>query len=157
MGQLMTMDSKEKPKERTLTRIDKKLLQVAANLGQDERVDIRRIADEIGRSPQFVYQRLQDPEFRSMFLEAIRMSLMAETPAILQKFVEMAKAGSFKHGKLILEIAGAHEDGTKVTHEGSVTHIGEVPFADEQQRGAFIRATLTKYLPATDERGNQSE
>ena len=133
----------------SISRADKKLLQIAVRSGQDKRLSIRDIAEEAGRTDSFVYSRLQDEQFRAMWMEALKTSLVAETPAILQKFTEMAKNGSFQHGKLILEIAGVADNEKRVTMNANI-RVTEQPFKDDEQKESFIKATLHKYLETDD-------
>lgn len=131
--------------ERKLSRADKKLLQAALESGQNSRLTMDEIAEKTGRSVSYVYERLQDPEFKAMFMESMRVSMVAESPAILQKFAELAKEGSFKHGKLVLELSGLYAEESKLTVDAHVASV-ESPFGSDEEKADFLRATLSKHL-----------
>ena len=52
-----------------------------------------------------------------------------------------AKAGSFKHGKLILELSGLYNEETNLNVNATVA-VGESPFKSEEDRSKFLKATL---------------
>jgi len=128
-----------------LSRAEKKLLQAALESGQadGDRLTIDQIAESTGNSVAFVYKKLQDQEFKTMFMEALRSSHVAEVPAILQKFADLGRQGSFKHGKLILELAGVYSEESTVNVK---TDLGADPFKSDEERQDFARRTLEKYM-----------
>jgi len=126
-------------------RAEKKLLQAAVETGSSNRMTLDDLAEKTGRSPQFVYEKLKDPEFRAVFVEGLKTSLVAETPEILKKFAELGKEGSYKHGKLILEITKVYSEETKVNVDANVTTT-ENPFKNEEDKAEFMKATLEKYI-----------
>ena len=92
-----------------------------------------------------VAKKLQVPEFRQLFVEAIKSSLIGETPAILHTFVSAAKEGSFKHGKLILEMTGVHTDKQKVEMSGQV-EINDTLFKTDEERISFLKETVGEFV-----------
>lgn len=135
-----------------MDRIEKRILKAVAELQlQEERMTPEGLAERAGCSVTILYRKLQrDDDFRGIFLEAVRNSLATHTPAILSTFVRQAVAGSFQHGRLVLEIAGVYKEEKKVT--GDITlREGESPFKDDTQRTQFARATLDKLVGATEE------
>lgn len=137
-----------------LSRADKKLLQVAVESGAGMRLTVEDLAEMSGRSVKFVYERLMDPQFRSMFYEALRSSMTAEVPAILNKFAALGREGSFKHGKLILEISGMYNEESTVNVNASVTSSNGV-FKSEQEKDDFFKATLVKYIESPEQAAGQ--
>lgn len=131
-----------------LSRRDIKILQFAAQASGThmDRFTLEQISKDAGCTVEFIHKRLSDFEFRSLFFETLKTSLAVETPAILQKFVLEAKSGSFKHGKLILELAGLYNEETNVNVNANVT-VGESPFRSAEDRSKFLQATLKEYLP----------
>ncbi len=127
-----------------LSNEDKKILKAAATCGQ-EMLTAKLLASKSGVHEAKICKKLMDPEFRSMFTEVVQSSLTMETPAILHTFAQKGKAGEFKHGKLILEITGMHEEKSKVELEGKV-QFSESPFKDDEERRAFLEATLKSEL-----------
>lgn len=131
-----------------LSRRDIRILKFAAQAGGTDmdRFTLEQIANDSGCTVEFIHKRLSDFEFRNLFFETLKTSLAVETPAILQKFVMEAKSGSFKHGKLILELAGLYNEETNVNVNANVT-VGESPFRSAEDRSKFLQATLKEYLP----------
>jgi len=131
-----------------LSRMDKKILRFAAQAGGTnmDRFTIEQISTDTGCTVDFIHKRLSDQDFRSLFFDTLRTSLAVETPAILQRFVMEAKAGSFKHGKLILELSGLYNEETNLNVNATVA-VGESPFKSEEDRSKFLKATLQEYLP----------
>lgn len=130
----------------TLTKKDKKILQVASQMGNMgmNRLTVEQIAKEAGTRADFIYERLSDAEFKRLFFETLRSSLAIETPAILKKFVEEAKKGSFKHGKLILEISGLYSEETNINLRGKLD-VTESPFESDMDRAEFLKDTLGRH------------
>ncbi len=123
-----------------LSRVEKRILAAALECGQTH-LTVEGIAQAAGCSAEVVCKRLQRPEFKQLFTEAVQSALVAETPAILNTFVHAAKEGSFKHGKLILEITGMHQETQKVELAGKVD-VGESLFQSDEERREFLQATL---------------
>lgn len=126
-----------------LTKTEKNILKAVGECGQTT-LTAHAIADKAGCSPAFVCEKLKDPEFKVMFREMIEASLSAETPQILQTFSDQAKQGSFKHGKLILELTGVYSEKQRVEMSGRVD-VGVDIFKDEEEKNSFIRSTLEKF------------
>jgi len=80
-----------------------------------------------------------------LFITSITNSLVMETPAILHTFTEAAKEGSFKHGKMILEITGVYQEKQRVELGGKI-EVGDSPFKDDDERISFLKATVGDYL-----------
>lgn len=129
-----------------LSKRDKKILQFASQMGSMgmNRLTVEQIAIEVGCKPDFICKRLSDLEFRRLFFETLKSSLAVETPAILKRFVEEARNGSFKHGKLILEISGLYSEETNINLRGKLD-VTESPFKSDEDRAAFLKATLDSY------------
>lgn len=127
-----------------LSKTEKKILASAAETGQKQ-LTIDTIAAKAGCSPVLVAKKLQVPEFRQLFVEAIKSSLVGETPAILHTFVSAAKEGSFKHGKLILEMTGVHQDKQKVEMSGQV-EINDTLFKTDEERISFLKETVGEFI-----------
>lgn len=132
-----------------LSATDKRILNAALEAGR-YRMTVDGIADRAGCSSTHICKRLKDPEFNQLFIETMRSSLLAETPEILAEFVKWGKEGSFKHGKLILEIAGVHTEKKKVDLGGSVA-IESNPFTSEEEKKEFVRATFADYIEEIEE------
>ncbi len=128
-----------------LTGLETKLLKaVVAPAGR--RLSIEELAETVSCKPDTIYQRLTDnPDFRELFKEALTGSLTGEVPEILNAFSDQAKSGSFKHGKLILEITGVYKEDKKHTLDVNV-HEAEMPFKSDEERRAFLQATLSEVL-----------
>lgn len=128
---------------------EKKMLQTALNSG-GHRVTLEVLAKESGRSINYVYQKLQEPTFKELFMEALRGSLLAEVPEIMGAFVMKAKEGSFSHGKLLLEIAGIYNNESNINIKAQI-EAKQAPMLNESEKAAFVRATLAEYLPDSPE------
>lgn len=130
--------------DRRVDRVGKRILRAVAELQlQDERMTPEQLAQRAECSLATFYRKLQREDFRELFLATIRHSLTPHTPAILSTFVKQALAGSFQHGRLVLEITGIYQEEKKVV--GDITlREGESPFKDDAQRARFARATLDK-------------
>lgn len=116
----------------------------AAECGQ-HRLTAEGLAALAGCSPALVCKKLKNPEFRQLFITSITNSLVMETPAILHTFTEAAKEGSFKHGKMILEITGVYQEKQRVELGGKI-EVGDSPFKDDDERISFLKATVGDYL-----------
>lgn len=121
---------------------ERKLLAAALKCGE-QRLTVKALAEEAGVKSAFVHEKLKNPEFRQLFIEAIQTGITAETPAILHTFAQAAKEGSFQHGKLILELTGVHQDKQKVDISAKIEH-NESLFKSDEERQAFLSATLSK-------------
>ncbi len=121
---------------------DKKLLEAVLSCGR-ERLTIDAIAVRAGLKPDYVCDRLRDPVFRTMFAEAAQSSLIGETPSILYEFAQQAKAGSFKHGKLILEITGLHQEKQRVELDAKVEV--DTDLFTKEERQTLIKTITSKY------------
>lgn len=124
-----------------LTDLETKILKAVHGHG-NRRLSVEEIADSVGCRPDTVYKRLQKDEFRQMFFEATKNSLSADVPVILNAFVDAAKNGSYKHGQLILEMAGAYDSTQKVQAE--ISSVEESPFKDDKDKKEFLKKTLEK-------------
>lgn len=106
--------------------------------------------EEMARSgvgaEQFRKELLTDKGFKGEFLGQLQTALAADMPQILQRFVVEAMDGSFKHGKLLMELAGLYEEKRKLTGTMSLKHSLERPFKDEDERMSFIEATKVRAL-----------
>lgn len=127
-----------------LSKVEKKILTAALECGQ-QRLTAEAIAGIAGCSAALVCKKLQRPEFRQLFVEAVQSSLVVETPAILHTFTQAAKEGSFKHGKLVLEMAGVYQEKQKVELGGKV-EVGDSPFKTDDERREFLESTVSRYL-----------
>lgn len=138
-----------KPLPYRFTPSQKKILATVRSCGQDNlTADV--LALKAGIKIEKLYEVLADPEFREIFNGVVRTSVLAETPAILHKFIEEGKQGSFPHGKLVLELAGIHQDKQKLELEGNV-EFTETPFKSDDEKRAFVEATLSKITPKEEE------
>jgi hypothetical protein len=135
--------------ELKLSKVEKKILAAASECGQN-RMTAEAIADLAGCSSALVCKKLQRPEFRQLFVECVQTSLVVETPAILHTFTNAAKEGSFKHGKLVLEMAGVYQEKQKVEIGGKV-EVGDSPFKTDEEKASFLTATVAEYLKKTAE------
>jgi len=130
-------------KENELTGVEERILLAAGDYSPGGRLSAEELAERADISVQQVYEKLQDPQFRNMFLEVLTNSLSAEVPSILNAFVSKGKEGSFKHGKLLLEIAGVYHEKKEIKGKLGVSD-NEEPFKDEEQKKAFMQDTLKK-------------
>ncbi len=131
--------------DNSLTKAEVNILKSVAEAGRagKERVTIHYIADRAGVSIDVLYKKLQDSKFRGLFIDAMRGSLVAEAPAILQKFVELAKEGYFKHGKLVLEIAGIYTENKNINLDAKVDNQIN-PFKTSEERQEFLQSLIRK-------------
>ena len=130
-------------KNHELTDVEERILLVAGDYSPGGRLSAEELAEKADTSVQVVYEKLQDPQFRDMFLEVMTNSLSAEVPSILNAFVSKGKEGSFKHGKLLLEIAGVYHEKKEIKGKVGVSD-SEEPFKDEEQKTAFMQDTLKR-------------
>ena len=128
----------------SLSKTDRKILAAAAECGS-KKLTVSGIAKIAGCSPAHVCKKLTDPEFKQLFSETLRTSLITEVPEILHAFVLAGKQGVFKHGKLILEMSGVHQDKQRVEIDGHLSS-GDSPFKDDEERKAFLKATVEGFL-----------
>ncbi len=126
-----------------LTAPEKKILKAALKCGE-QKLTLKGLAEESGVKPAVLCEKLKSPEFRALFIETMKSSITAETPAILHIFTQAAKEGSFQHGKLILEMTGVHSDKQKIELGGKV-EFTESPFKSDEERQAFLQATANKF------------
>lgn len=117
------------------------ILKVATEAGH-RRMTPHDLAEQAGCSVSFLCEQLQDRQFRAMFNEAMQGAVAVEVPEILNTFAQKAKDGSFKHGKLILEVAGAYSEKSEVNINANITH--ESPFGTEEERKAFLEASIAR-------------
>ena len=134
-----------------LTELEEKLLKVAANRGG--RLSLEELARDAECDVAQIYKRLQNNSFRTLFTETLRHSLSAEVPGILNAFIAEAHKGSFKHGKLLLEIAQMYTEEKKVTGDFSVRE-SESPFVSEEEKKKFAEQTLGKLGLFKDKKDN---
>lgn len=126
-----------------LTKEERKMLQTALNSG-GKRVTLELLAKDCNRSVNFVYQKLQEPAFKELFMDALRGSLLAEVPEIMGAFVTKAKEGSFPHGKLLLEIAGIYNNESNLNIRAQI-EAKQAPMMSEDEKMEFVRATLAEF------------
>lgn len=123
---------------------EKKILAAALKCGE-KRLSVSGLAEESGVKKTVICEKLKNPEFRQLFSEVMQAALTAETPEILHTFVSAAKEGSFKHGKLILELTGVYSEKQKIELGGKV-ELTETLFKSDEDRESFAKATLDKLL-----------
>jgi len=133
-----------------LTKTEKNILKAVGECGSTS-LTAHGIAEKAGCSPAFVCEKLKDPDFKTLFREVMEASLSAEVPEILKTFTEAAKQGSFKHGKLILELTGVYSEKQRVEMSGKVD-LGDSPFKNEEERNEFIQTTLSKVRSGLEEK-----
>ena len=118
--------------------VEKRILKAATrNLGR-----VEDIADAAGCSTTTVYKAMQKLEFRQAFNEALRGNLVSEVPQILKAFAEEARQGSYKHGKLILEMTETYVPPTKKVDAKIDAQIDsdDSMFGSAEERKDFIRS-----------------
>lgn len=123
-----------------------RILEVAA-AHSSRRLTIEELAVKADTTPARIYKKLQDLEFRELFIETMKTSLLGDVPEILNSFVGLAKAGSFKHGKLVLQVAQIYEDKKTLTAN---VHVDAVPFKNDEDRRAFLAATVGELVSGGD-------
>lgn len=126
-----------------LTELETRVLK-AASKESGRRLTVEELSKKVGCSPGTIYQRLQNKEFRQLFMETMRNSVAEAVPEVLNAFSDKAKEGEFKHGKLLLEIAGIYEEKKNITAEVGITE--ESPFKDEKESKEFLKKTLAKAI-----------
>lgn len=128
-----------------MTELETRILKVVVSAG-GHRLSIEELANEVGCTADTVYKRLSDkPEFQELFKEALVNSLTAELPGIFGSFVDEAKAGSFKHGKLLMELTGVYKEDKNSTINVNMREAEE-PFKSDEDRRSFLKATLSGLL-----------
>lgn len=140
----------EKINEPSITEIKKNILR-AVNQCCGQRVTTQRLAQVAGCSVETLHKHLEDPQFRTFFLETLKNSLVAEVPQIASAFVLAARDGSFKHGKLIFELTGLYTD-TKHIEANIKTHE-EDPFKSDEDKISFLESTLAELRERTQTEG----
>jgi len=128
--------------ERKLSPKEKKLLGAVARIGQ-EALTPESLAAESGLSVQAVCEKLEDKSFRELFNSAVKGALAVESLEILHQFSEMGKKGSYQHGKLVLEIAGMHNDKQTIDFKGEMEVTDKI-FKSEEERQKFLMSTFDK-------------
>ena len=123
---------------------EKRILAAALKCGE-KRLSVASLAEESGVKKEVICEKLKVPEFRQLFVEVMQAALTAETPAILHTFTQAAKEGSFKHGQLILELTGVYNSKQKIELGGKV-EFSESPFKSDEERRAFLEATMNKII-----------
>lgn len=126
----------------TPTNVETKILKALATAGGG-RMTMTELAAKVGASPDTIYNRLQNQGFRDIFIETLRNSLAGEVPQVLRAFIDAAVAGSFQHGKMVLELAGMHKEESTINLNAQIRD-GEQPFKDAEQRQEFLSSTLAK-------------
>ena len=126
----------------SLTELETKILRsVVSSSGR--RLSIDELAAVTGCSTETIYNRLmKKAEFQELFKEALTNSLIPEMPEVLNSFIDEGKKGSFKHGKLLLEITSIYKENKKITADVNV-HESEEPFKSAEERKAFLKETLS--------------
>lgn len=133
-----------------LTDLETKILKAVA-AGGGSRMTIEQLADAASCSADTIYQRLANkPDFQELFKQTLVNSLTAEMPEVFSSFIKEAKGGNFKHGKLLMELAGIYKEDKKQTIDVNF-HEAEQPFKDDNERKKFLRATLSDVLSEDDE------
>lgn len=126
-----------------LSAVERRILKAVRETARS-RITLESLAEKAKCKPDIIYKRLEEnEEFNRLFKETMVTSLLVEVPEILHVFVEKAKEGSFKHGKLILDIAGVYEEKKKIDLNGTV-NVEESPFASPEERREFLKATLAR-------------
>jgi hypothetical protein len=128
-----------------LSELEEKLLAVAASAGGN-RLTIQELADKCKCKPATIHKKLQEEEFKQLFLETLKGSLISDIPDILNSFVKEAKDGSFKHGELLLELAGVHKKEVNANVGIKFRQIegDENPFTDESEKVKFLKGVLAR-------------
>ncbi len=124
-----------------LTLLEEKILKTLSTMTDNRRVSIYELAQKVGCAEDTILKRLQKPEFRGIFMETLKNTMVSEVPEILNAFMEQAKAGSFKHGKLIFEMVDFYHE-KKETKIDIGVREGESIFKDETERKALLMETL---------------
>lgn len=124
-----------------LTILEEKILKTLATMTDNRRVSIYELAKKVGCTEDTILKRLQKPEFRGIFMETLKNTLVSEVPEILNAFMEQAKAGSFKHGKLIFEMTDFYHE-KKETKIDIGLQTGESVFKDDDERKTLLMETL---------------
>lgn len=122
-----------------LTELEQRLLKTISATGA--RMTVEELADAVGCQASTIYRRLQNKNFKDLFVETMKTSLTAEVPGILKAFVGEALSGSFRHGKLLLEIAKVYTEEKKIVGDIGVRE-GETPFQSAEERQEWLQATL---------------
>jgi len=123
-----------------LSKPEQKMIKVAMESG-GHRVTLEQLSKASGRSLNYVYEKMQDPDFRELFSAALRGALMSEMPEILGVFLEKAKEGSYAHGKLLLEMTKIYNQESNLNINAQVTaYKGSEMSPEERQK--FLEATL---------------
>lgn len=125
----------------SLSAKEKRIIKEAMRCGE-QKLTVRTLAQNAKVKPEFIVAKLKSPEFRQLFIEAMRDGIVAETPAILHSFVNAAKEGSFQHGKLMLELAGVHQEKQCIDLNARV-EVDHTMFKTDADRKEFLKATLT--------------
>ena len=121
------------------TDLEKRILRI---LNERPHLRLLQIADKAGCQPSTIYRRLEEkPEFREAYLQVGISGVTGAAPAILDVFTSKALSGSFKHGKLLLEIAGIYQKKQQVNTQISVRDEGPI-FKSDRERRDYLRATL---------------
>jgi len=126
-----------------LTDLEKKVLKIVSSEA-GRRLTVEELADRVGCQASTVYKRLQNKEFRDLFMEAMRNSIAASVPEVMNAFIDRAKTGSFKHGKLILEVSGIYEETKNIKADVGMSE--ESPFKDDNETKDFLKKTLSAAL-----------
>lgn len=121
---------------------DKKILKAALKCGE-QKLTVKALSELAGVKPEYVCEKMRNPEFRELFIEALHTAVTAETPAILHSFTQAAKEGSFQHGKLILELTGVHQDKQKIDLNAKI-ESSEALFKTDEEKAAFMEATFKR-------------
>lgn len=119
-----------------------KIIRALAAAGQ-RRISVEELSKLSGVGVDIIYRKLEDPDFKGLFLETLKNAIVSETPEIIYAFIEKAKKGQFKQGKLLLEISGLYTEKKEVSAEVKTT---EVPFKTDEERKKFIEATFAGYI-----------
>ena len=134
---------------RSLNKNEKKILTEAMNCGA-QKLTVTAIAKKVGVKPEYVVEKLKKPEFRQLFVESMQDGIVAEAPAILHSFVNAAKEGSFQHGKLILELAGVHQENQRIDLHAKM-EVEQSLFKSDDERRDFLKATLAEIREKQDQ------
>lgn len=132
------MNYKEAACLSTFTDLEKRILRIVG----EKRLPIDQLAAEAGCRPETIYKRMQNkPEFSEAFNEMMLMGVRGHLPAVLDAFIAEALAGSFSHGKLLLEIGGVYQKKQQVDAQISVRDDGPV-FKSDREKWEFLKATF---------------
>lgn len=114
---VIILDDQQKATEYQPTQAEGKLIEVMLDPANRMKsiTEVCRIA-EINRA---TYYRVFDkPEFVELYTRKSRELAKKHLGPVMNSFVREATRGSFQHGKVLLEMAGAYEEKSTQKHQG---------------------------------------